>query len=252
MEFHKDDLQNFEAHGAAPLPVTSDQGYVDNKGARIWYATFGAGTNVIMLHGGLGHSGNWGYQVPALTSSGYRAVLIDSRGHGRSTRDERPYTYELMASDVLAVMDHLQLRKAAFVGWSDGACTALVLARNAAFRSRGVFFFACNMDPSGTKNTLGRCFRRHTKDYAQLSATPDQFAAFAEAVRHMQRTEPNYSARDLADIHVPVAIVQGSMMSSSNSNMPSTLPVAFRGQNLSHFPASAISHHCKGRRNSTA
>ena len=214
MELHDDDLKNFEAHGAAALPVTDDQGYVDHEGARIWYATFGAGPNVIMLHGGLGHCGNWGYQVPALTSSGYRAVLIDSRGHGRSTRDERPYTYELMASDVLAVMDHLQLEKAAFVGWSDGACTALVLARNAASRSAGVFFFACKMDPSGLKDiarspALRRCFSRHTKDYAQLSATPDQFAPFADAVRQMQRTEPNYSVRDLADVHVPVAIVQG-------------------------------------------
>jgi pimeloyl-ACP methyl ester carboxylesterase len=63
--------------------------------------------------------------------------------------DEQPYTYELMASDVLAVTDHLQLEKAAFVGWSDGACIALVLARNAAPRSAGVFFFACKMDPSG-------------------------------------------------------------------------------------------------------
>jgi len=214
MELHDGDLKNFEAHGAAALPVTSDQGYVDHQGARIWYATFGAGPTVIMLHGGLGHSGNWGYQVPALTSSGYRAVLIDSRGHGHSTRDERPYTYELMASDVLAVMDHLQLEKAAFVGWSDGACTALVLARNAASRSAGVFFFACKMDPSGLKDiepspVLRRCFSRHTKDYAQLSATPDQFAPFADAVRQMQRTEPNYSVRDLADVHVPVAIVQG-------------------------------------------
>ena len=33
-----------------------------------------------------------------------------------AVRDERPYTYELMAFDVLAVMDHLQLEKAAFVG----------------------------------------------------------------------------------------------------------------------------------------
>jgi pimeloyl-ACP methyl ester carboxylesterase len=214
MELHDDDLTSFEAHGAAPLPVASDQGYVDHKGARIWSATFGAGRTVIMLHGGLGHSGNWGYQVPALLSSGYRAVLIDSRGHGRSTRDEQPYTYELMASDILAVMDHLQLEKAAFVGWSDGACTALVLARNAALRSAGVFFFACNMDPSGTKDiepspVLSRCFSRHTKDYGQLSTTPNQFTAFADAVRQMQRTEPNYSVRDLADVHVPVAIAQG-------------------------------------------
>jgi pimeloyl-ACP methyl ester carboxylesterase len=207
-----DHLRNFERRGAEPLPATSDQGYMDHDGARIWYAMLGAGRSVIMLHGGLGHSGNWGYQVPLLMNSGYRVVLIDSRGHGHSTRDERPYTYELLASDVLAVMDHIKLEKAAFVGWSDGACTALVLARNAARRSAGVFFFACNMDPSGVKQiepnpVLRRCLTRHTRDYAQLSATPDQFATFAEAVRRMQRTEPNYSPHDLGEIRVPVAIV---------------------------------------------
>ena len=46
-------------------------------------------------------------------ANGYRLILIDSRGHGRSTRDERPYTYELMASDVLAVMESLHLAQAA-------------------------------------------------------------------------------------------------------------------------------------------
>jgi pimeloyl-ACP methyl ester carboxylesterase len=213
MESYDDDLKNFEAHGAAPLPVTSDQGYVDHEGARIRYATYGSGSPVILLHGGLGHSGNWGYQVPMLVSSGHRAVLIDSRGHGRSTRDLRPFTYELMASDVLAVMDALHLEKAAVVGWSDGACTSLVLARQTPARIAGVFFFACNMDPSGTKPfeptpVIDRCIARHTRDYAVLSDTPDQFKAFADAVGQMQRTEPNYSARDLADIRVPVAIVQ--------------------------------------------
>jgi pimeloyl-ACP methyl ester carboxylesterase len=169
---------------------------------------------VILLHGGLGNSGNWGYQIPALVDNGYRAVVIDSRGHGRSTRDERPYTYELMASDVLAVMDSLHIGTAGLVGWSDGACTALILAATTPARAAGVFFFACNMDPSGTKDTidftpiLGRCISRHKQDYAQLSATPDQFDAFSDAVGLMQRTEPNYSPSDLAAISVPVAIVQ--------------------------------------------
>jgi pimeloyl-ACP methyl ester carboxylesterase len=45
------------------------------------------------------------------------------------------------------------------------------------------------------------------KDYNQLSPTPDQFGAFTEAVGLMQRTQPNYSAKDLARIRVPVAIV---------------------------------------------
>lgn len=213
MESYDDDLIRFETEGAAPLPRTNDQGYIEHEGARIWYAMYGSGSPVILLHGGLGHSGNWGYQVPALVKSGYRAVLIDSRGHGRSTRDARPFSYELMSTDVLAVMDTLNLEKAVLVGWSDGACTALVLASKDPSRVTGVLFFACNMDPSGTKEfeftpIIGRCISRHRTDYAQLSATPDQFDEFSDAVGLMQRTQPNYSAEDLAQIRVPVAIVQ--------------------------------------------
>ena len=213
METYDDDLSRFAAEGAAPLPAATAQGYAEHEGARIWYATYGAGAPVILLHGGLGHSGNWGYQVPALVSSGYQTVVIDSRGHGRSTRDASPFSYELMAADVRAVMDRLQLEKAALVGWSDGACTALVLAAQAPTRVAGVFFFACNMDPSGTKEIefgpiLNRCFSRHVQDYKQLSTTPDQFDEFSAAVGLMQQTQPNYSAQDLAQIRVPVAIVQ--------------------------------------------
>src|SRR5437899_11624657 len=148
----------------------------------------------------------------ALLDAGYRAVLIDSRGHGRSTRDSRPYAYELMASSVFAVMDAVHLRQAAVVGWTDGACSALTMAMAAPARVAGVFFFGCNMDPSGIKeiepnHILDRCFHRHAEDYARLSATPDQFKAFAEAVGLMQRTLPTDSARALAEIRVPVAIV---------------------------------------------
>jgi pimeloyl-ACP methyl ester carboxylesterase len=213
MDGYDDELKKFEAEGAASLPVTNDLGYVEHEGARIWYATYGSGSPVILLHGGLGHSGNWGYQVPALVKSGYCAVVIDSRGHGRSTRDRQPFSYELMASDVLAVMDALDLEKAALVGWSDGACIALILAAKTPSRVAGVFFFACNMDPSGVNPfeatpTLNRCFARHVKDYAQLSATPEHFKEFVADVSLMQRTQPNYSAHDLARISVPVAIVQ--------------------------------------------
>jgi pimeloyl-ACP methyl ester carboxylesterase len=213
MDLHDDELRKFEAEGAAPLPAPNDQGYIEHEGSRIWYSTYGSGPPVILLHGGLGHSGNWGYQVPALAGSGYHVVLIDSRGHGRSTRDAQPFSYELMASDVLAVMDTMHLEKAALVGWSDGACTSLILAAKAPSRGAGVFYFACNMDPSGVKPfeatpTLNRCFARHAKDYAELSATPADFKSFVEDVSLMGRTQPNYSADDLAKISVPVVIVQ--------------------------------------------
>lgn len=213
-EMYDDDLSRFEAHGAPPLPAAANHGYVEHEGARIWYAAYGSGPPAVLLHGGLGHSGNWGYQVPALVGRGYRAVVVDSRGHGRSTRDARPFTYQLMASDVLAVMGALQLERAALVGWSDGAVVALTLAMQAPARAAGVFFFACNVDPSGVRELtepnplLDRCFKRHTEDYARLSETPGQFADFAEAVSRMQQTQPDYSARDLAQVRVPVTVVQ--------------------------------------------
>ncbi len=210
---YDDELELFDARGAPPLPPPAEQGYVDHDHARIWYASYGAGPPVILLHGGLGHSGNWGYQVPDLIAAGHRVVVIDSRGHGRSTRDGRPFSYDLMATDVLAVMDRAGIERAALVGWSDGAIIALILADKAPERVMGVFFFACKMDPSGNKPfeptpALKRCFSRHTKDFAVLSGTPDKFKAFVEAVGLMQRTQPNYSAADLARINVPVRIVQ--------------------------------------------
>ena len=208
-----DELIKFEAAGAARLPSPDEEGFVEHEGARIRYTTYGSGAAVILLHGGLGHSGNWAYQVPALVEGGYRAVLIDSRGHGRSTQDWRPFSYELMASDVVAVMDALHLERAAFAGWSDGACTALVLAATDPSRVAGVFFFACNVDPSGVKPfeatpTLNRCFARHKKDYAELSPAPGRFNELVEALSPMQQTQPNYSAEDLARINVPVVVVQ--------------------------------------------
>ena len=208
------ELKRFEANGAASLPVPTESGYVSHEGAEIWYNSFGAGPSVLLLHGGFGHGGNWGYQVPALLENGYRAIIMDSRGHGRSTRDARPYTYELLASDVSAVLNHLRIKSATLVGWSDGACTALVLAATEPTRVAGVFYFACNMNPSGAKNPfdpsplLERCFSRHTKDYAELSSTPDQFTTLFEDVGLMQRTQPNYSLHDLAAINVPVVIAQ--------------------------------------------
>jgi non-heme chloroperoxidase len=214
MESTDDDLKDFAEHGLA-LPPGGVEGTVTHDGARIWHASYGAGAPVILLHGGLGHSGNWGKQVPALIAAGHRVIVIDSRGHGRSTRDDRPYSYERMARDTRAVMDVLGLGKAALAGWSDGACTALVLAGRIPARIAGVFFFACNMDPSGTKALdesnplLGRCFGRHKQDYAALSPTPDQFDAFVAAVSEMQRSQPDYSAADLAAIRVPVWSVIG-------------------------------------------
>ncbi len=200
----------------APLPAGGAQGYVAHDGARIFYRSYGSGSPVILLHGGLANGEYFGDQVPVLAKAHRRVILIDSRGHGRSTRDGRPYTYELMASDVAAVMDALHLRRAAVVGWSDGAIIGLVMAMHDPGRLTGVFAFAANMDPSGVKPGLdkdpvfSRFERRTGDDYARLSRTPRDFQGFKAAIEKMWDTEPNYSAADLGRIHVPVVIADGA------------------------------------------
>src|SRR5580765_7246730 len=111
------------------MPEAISRGTVAVDGASIYYAIYGygAGAPVILLHGGLGNADHWAFQVPALADK-LQVIVIDSRGQGRSTRTRAAVSYDVMANDVLAVMDHLSIERAAFVGWSDGGEIALKLA----------------------------------------------------------------------------------------------------------------------------
>ncbi len=209
----EDSLPNLKFDDPAPLPPPDTTGHVDFEDARIWYATFGSGPPVIFLHGALENSEDWGNQVPALVETGYCVILIDSRGRGRSTRGALPLTYELMAAEVVAVMDVLAIKRASIVGWSDGAIIGLILAMHYPARISRVFAFGGNMDLTGVKPqptptaALSRAFERAMKDYARLSETPDGFKAMADEMNRLMQTQPNYSHEELARIQTPVAVV---------------------------------------------
>ena len=193
------------------LPKPAQSGYATVNGIRIWYATFGHGEPVLLLHGGLANSNYWGNQVPALAGS-YRIIVMDSRGHGGSTRDERPYGYDLMASDVMGLMDFLKLSKAAIVGWSDGAILGLDIAIHHPERLTRLFAFAANSDPSGVADIVQSpvfnvYIARAEKEYQALSPTPDQYKSFFDQISKMWETEPHFTAEQLRGITVPTWIV---------------------------------------------
>jgi pimeloyl-ACP methyl ester carboxylesterase len=193
------------------LPVPVKSGYAPVNGIKIWYATFGRGTPVILLHGGLANANYWGKLVPALMSH-YRVIVMDSRGHGRSARDQKPYGYDLMASDVIGLMDYLKIDKAAVIGWSDGAIIGLDIALHHPERLSKLFAFAANSDPSGVKDVnqspvFTAFIARARKEYEKLSPTPTQYDAFLGEITKMWATQPHWTADDLAGIKVPTWIV---------------------------------------------
>ena len=193
------------------LPKAQQQGYAGVNGIKVWYATFGHGEPLILLHGGLANSNYWGNQVPVLAAR-YRVIVMDSRGHGRTTRNAQPYGYDLMASDVTGLMDFLHIRKAAIVGWSDGAIIGLDIALHHPERVSKLFSFAANSDPSGVKDVnkspvFTAFIARGEKEYERLSPTPTQYKAFVDQIEKMWATQPHWTAQQLEGIKVPTWIV---------------------------------------------
>jgi len=193
------------------LPQAAQSGYAPVNGIRIWFATFGKGEPVILLHGGLANANYWGNQVRALLSQ-YRVIVMDSRGHGRSSRNDQPYGYDLMASDVIGAMDFLNIPKAAIVGWSDGAIIGLDIAIRHPEHITKLFAFAANSDPSGVadiaQSPVFKAFiARAEKEYEQLSSTPTEYQGFRAQIEKMWDTQPNWTADDLKKITTPTWIV---------------------------------------------
>lgn len=195
------------------LPAPRSSGLAPVNGIRIWYAVFGHGPPVLLLHGGLANANYWGHQVRALQGR-YEVIVMDSRGHGRSTRDATPFGYDLMASDVLGLMDYLHLSKAAIVGWSDGAIIGLDIAMHHPDRVSKLFAFAANSDPSGVADianspVFNAYISRAEAEYRRLSPTPGGYKDFLSQIEKMWASQPNWTAADLASIKVPTWIVDG-------------------------------------------
>lgn len=104
-----------------------------SEGLSLAYETYGTGKAVLCIHG-FASSGkvNWidtGW-VETLTNAGYRAVVLDNRGHGASEKPHDPDAYypTIMARDAVALLDVLKIDRAAVLGYSMGARIAAFMA----------------------------------------------------------------------------------------------------------------------------
>jgi pimeloyl-ACP methyl ester carboxylesterase len=196
------------------LPEPSDHGSVDVDGARIAYSIYGKGEPVLLLHGGLGNSSHFGFQLPALVDK-FQVIAIDSRGQGRSTRTRTKITYDLLAADVVAVLDHLNIARASVVGWSDGGEVALKLGIKFPERVNRLFVFAANYDATGSKAHAGRTatlagyMQKCRADYQRVFKTLKGFDTLVEALLPLWRGPTGITQDQLRAIKAPVAVADG-------------------------------------------
>ncbi len=199
------------------MPAAASTGIVDVKGAQIYYAVYGVETGepVVLLHGGLGNSDHFAFQLPALTST-FKVIVIDSRGQGRSTLSKGKLSYHAMADDVIGVLDKLAIKRAAFVGWSDGGEIALDLAIHQPDRVSKIFVVGANYNAAGSKARGGsstatfQAYAAKCKaDHAKLSTKPKSYDAVIDALLPVWRNPAGFTKAQLEAIQAPSAIALG-------------------------------------------
>ena len=90
----------------------------------------GEGTPLLLVHGFTGRGSSWGPHIPPLRRAGFRTIVVDLLGHGRSDTPEDParYAVERQAEDLAVILERLEATPAHIVGYSMGARIALRLA----------------------------------------------------------------------------------------------------------------------------
>ncbi|CUH47911.1 alpha/beta fold hydrolase [Ruegeria atlantica] len=197
------------------MPQAASSGTASVNGMDMYYATYGSaeGTPVLLIHGGLAHGDIWAAQVADLASD-HSVIVADTRGHGRSTNDGSTYSYELLAQDYLALLDHLNVEQVHLVGWSDGANIGYTISTTAPDRLASHFAHAGNVtldgiDPSvETNEVFGAYVGMMAEDYAAMSPTPDGFEAFLGGVAAMWATEKPGGLEGLQSVTAPTLVVQ--------------------------------------------
>jgi pimeloyl-ACP methyl ester carboxylesterase len=101
--------------------------YASVNGLEMYYEIHGTGRPLILLHGGVGAIEMFGEVLPLL-AEGRRVVAVDLQAHGRTADIDRPLSFGLMADDIAALIEHLEIEKADVMGYSLGGGVALQTA----------------------------------------------------------------------------------------------------------------------------
>jgi pimeloyl-ACP methyl ester carboxylesterase len=101
--------------------------YAEVNGLEVYYEIHGTGEPLILLHGGVGAIEMFGEVLPLL-AEGRQVIAADLQAHGRTADIDRPLSFESMADDIAALIEHLGFEKADVMGYSVGGGVALQTA----------------------------------------------------------------------------------------------------------------------------
>jgi pimeloyl-ACP methyl ester carboxylesterase len=212
-----------------------------NGAVEIAYLDEGEGDPIVLVHGFASTKNvNWVYPtwVSELKKSGRRVIAFDNRGHGESGKlyDSSAYEIAIMASDITALMDHLNIARADVMGYSLGSRMTAMLARSAPERLRSVILGGIGIgliEGGGPGENVAKAL-----EAASLEDVTDPvgrtFRAFADQTRSdrlalaacLRGSRRLMTKEEAAGIAVPVLIAVGTVdeIAGSAEALGKTIP----------------------------
>lgn len=169
--------------------------FVEVNRVTLYYEVFGEGTPLIMVHGN-GETHEIFNEAAQVLKNNYQVYLIDSRGHGKSSKGSEIH-YEDMAEDIRSIVETLELEQPIFYGFSDGGIIGLLLASKYPKLLSTLIISGANIYPKGMKRRwyyLFSCIFKITKD----------------RLVGLMLKEPNISKEELSCISIPTYVLAGS------------------------------------------
>jgi pimeloyl-ACP methyl ester carboxylesterase len=193
-------------------------GYAPVNGLSMYYEVYGLGRPLILLHGAYQTIDTLGPILPALAAT-RRVIAIEQQGHGHTADVDRPLTYEQMADDTAALLQHVGIDGADIFGFSMGGATALQLAirhpasvrklvvASAGYTSDSMHAAALEMFPSITPELFTGTPMEEA--YLRNAPNPRDFPRLVEKLKQLDTTEFAWAADDIRAIAAPTMIVVG-------------------------------------------
>ena len=198
-------------------------GYADVNGLHMYYEVYGAGSPLVLLHGGMMTIDlNFATLIPDLATR-HQVIGVEMQGHGRTADTGRGITPAALASDIVGLLDHLGIDRAHVLGHSMGAAVALELAVSHPGRLRSVVPVSGSVRADGQHEELAdpakhatstrmptqQDFEEFAGAYQKLSPHPEHFQEFLGTLSQAAADLQGWSDEQLAGITAPTLIVLG-------------------------------------------
>jgi pimeloyl-ACP methyl ester carboxylesterase len=176
-----------------------------HDGIMLYYEVYGVGEPLLLVHGNGGSIANFKAQIDYFRKR-YKVIAMDSRDQGKSGDSPDKITYEKMADDLAALLDHLNIGPVNVLGWSDGGIEALLLAIRHPAKVKKIAAMAANLYPEGIYPEVFVAFKSMLDSIpAAAKETPEGKRELK--VAQMAFDEPHIEANALEAIIAPTLVL---------------------------------------------